>query len=89
MKLTKSELKQKISEKIVDNDDLVIELMEDIDDSFDVETLVKDNETLKGEVEELKKKYKERFLQAVDTVVDEVIDEAELGEVEVIDVKEI
>ena len=35
-KLTLEELKKKYNEKIVDNDDLVIELMEDLTDSFEV-----------------------------------------------------
>ena len=60
-KLTLEELKKKYNEKIVDNDDLVIELMEDLTDSFEVS---KDIEELKAlidekdkEISELKEKY--------------------------------
>ena len=74
-KLTKDELKQKLSDKITDNDDLVIELLEDIEDSFDVEVdngLQEELDSIKAEIvtkdEEiasLKQKYKERFLSGV------------------------
>ena len=64
-KLTLEELKKKYNEKIVDNDDLVIELMEDLTDSFEVS---KDIEELKAlidekdkEISELKEKYKQRY----------------------------
>lgn len=70
MKLSKEELKKKISEKVTD-EDLSIELLEDIEDSMDVEneTDSEEVEKLKSEIEskdveiaDLKKKYKERFL---------------------------
>ena len=48
-KLTLEELKKKYNEKIVDNDDLVIELMEDLTDSFEVS---KDIEELKALIDE-------------------------------------
>lgn len=97
MKLSKQELKQKVSDSITDNDDLVIELLEDIEDSMVEnnesimdETKVKEYEDLKYKYEDLKAKYKERFLKAGDTVSDEdETDGEELKEEEVIDVKEI
>lgn len=85
MKLSKEDLKKKISEKIVDNDDLVIELLEDIEDSMDVQDTA-ELDTMKAELDakdveiaELKQKYKERFLNGSEEVkVDEeseVVDE--------------
>lgn len=95
-KLTKDELLSKISEK-VENQDLSIELMEDISDSFDV-----DESSIKAEYEskiseltealdELKRKYKERFVKGEDVIEEakEEIAPEELTEEEVIDVKEI
>lgn len=95
-KLTKDELLSKISEK-VENQDLSIELMEDISDSFDV-----DESSIKAEYEskiseltealdELKRKYKERFVKGEDVMEEakEEIAPEELTEEEVIDVKEI
>ena len=98
-KLTKDELLSKISERIED-EDLSIELMEDISDSFDI-----DESSIKAEYEakinelsialdELKKKYKERFIKGDE--LEEVVEEAtpveeteELQEEEVVDVEEI
>lgn len=93
MKLNKEELKKKIDEKISD-EDLKIELLEDIEDSIDVS----ENETEKvektaydevvAERDEIKRKYKERFLKGEEVKEDTEEDE-ELKEEEVIDVKEI
>ena len=93
MKLSKEELKKKIDEKISD-EDLKIELLEDIEDSIDVS----ENETEKvektaydevvAERDEIKRKYKERFLKGEEVKEDKEDDE-ELKEQEVIDVKEI
>lgn len=95
MKLSKQELKQKISDSITDNDDLVISLLEDIEDSMTEnnesvmdETKAKELEELKWRYEDLKAKYKERFLKG-DEVEDEKEDSPEMEEKEVIDVKEI
>lgn len=96
MKLNKEELKKKIDEKISD-DDLKIELLEDIEDSVDV---MKEDETEKvektaydevvAERDEIKRKYKERFLKGEEVKEDEnKEDDEELKEEEVIDVKEI
>ncbi len=79
-KLGKDEFNKKYSEKISDNDDLLIELMEDISDSVDSESAEiaslkeeiskKDLEIndLKMKYEDLKSKYKERFLSSEDLV---------------------
>ena len=94
MKLSKEELKKKIDEKI-DNEDLKIELLEDVEDSFEVST---EDETEKvektaydevvAERDEIKRKYKERFLSG-EEVTEEKEDDYEEKEDEVVDVKEI
>lgn len=93
MKLSKEELKKKIDEKIAD-DDLKIELLEDIEDSIDVsDDTEKVDKTAYDEVvterDEIKRKYKERFLKGNDEEKEEKEDDEELEEEEVIDVKEI
>jgi hypothetical protein len=95
MKLSKEELKKKISEVVAD-EDTQIALLEDIEDSFvESEDGDKVEKTAYDEVvaerDEIKRKYKERFLKAEDVEEkkeDETEDE-ELKEEEVIDVKEI
>lgn len=94
MKLSKEEFKKKIDEKI-DNEDLKIELLEDVEDSFEVST---EDETEKvektaydevvAERDEIKRKYKERFLSG-EEVTEEKEDDYEEKEDEVVDVKEI
>ena len=94
MKLSKQELKQRVSDSIED-EDLVISLLEDIEDSMIEnneqiidETQKKELEYLKFKYEDLKQKYKDRFLTS--NIKDEKKDEIEtLEEKEVIDVKEI
>lgn len=94
MKLSKEELKKKIDEKISD-EDVKIELLEDIEDSMDVEdTSEKVEKTAYDEVvaerDEIKRKYKERFLNGSEEDSEEKEDDTEeLKEEEVIDVKEI
>lgn len=95
MKLSKEELKKKIDEKIEDND-TKIELLEDIEDSFEIETdkgetvSKEDYETLKAEHESLKEKYKNRFLSKDEEKEEKTDDDGEeLKEEKVIDVKEI
>lgn len=92
-KLSKDELLKKITEKITD-EDLVIELMEDISDSLDVSAeeekkVLEDKiNDLELKLEDLKTKYKERFLKG--EVIEEVKEEIEEPkEEEVIDIKEI
>ena len=86
-KLTKEELIAKVNEKLADNSELAIELMEDITDSFE-------EVDLSGYVEkiiydELLQKYKDRFLNPEE--VKEEIKEEEIVEPEekVIDIQEI
>lgn len=94
MKLSKEELKKKIDEKIID-EDLKIELLEDIEDSIDVseDETEKVEKTAYDEVvaerDEIKRKYKERFLKGEEVKEDTEEDDEELKEEEVIDVKEI
>lgn len=92
-KLSKDELLKKITEKVTD-EDLVIELMEDISDSLDVsyeeekKVLEEKINELELKLEDLKTKYKERFLKG--EVIEEVKEEIEEPkEEEVIDIKEI
>ena len=88
-KLTKEELIAKVNDKLGDNAELAVELMEDITDSFE-------SVDLSGYVEkvmydELLQKYKDRFMSGEE--VKEIIKEEEKEELpeeeEVIDVKEI
>lgn len=92
-RLSKDELLKKITEKVTD-EDLVIELMEDISDSLDIsyeeeKKVLEDKiNELELKLEDLKTKYKERFLKG--DIVEEVKEEIEEPkEEEVIDVKEI
>lgn len=84
-KLSKDELIQKINEKEDIGDDTKIELMEDITDSFDVES--SENSEYKNKYEELKEKYKERFLNS--SKKDEKEDVEGLEEKKEISIKEI
>lgn len=96
-KLTKEEMKQKYNDTITENDDLLISLLEDIEDSMtdevfseeekkELETLREDIAKKDAEFEELKRKYKERFLSATDEEEPKV---EELEEKKVIDITEI
>ena len=92
MKLSKEELKAKIDEKISD-EDLKIELLEDIEDSIDVsDDSEKVEKTAYDEVvaerDEIKRKYKERFLKGEESE-EKTEDVEELTEEEYVDVKEI
>lgn len=94
MKLSKEELKKKITE-VVEDEDTQIALLEDIEDSFveseDGEKVEKQAyEDLKIKYEDIKTKYKERFLKGEDVKEDEDKEDGEeLKEEEVIDIKEI
>lgn len=95
MKLSKQELKQRISDSIKDNDDLVISLLEDVEDSMTEtneqvidETAKKELEDLKWKYDDLKAKYKERFLSKVEDE-EKKEDEKGLEEKEIVDIKEI
>lgn len=99
------DFKRKLSDKIVDNDDLVIELLEDLDDSFtpkenaELEEMKKliiekdaEIEKAKADLLDLKARYKERFLSPTSESEAVEIDEKvpeEVEEKEIIDIKEI
>lgn len=97
-KINKEDLVKKISEKVTD-EDLAIELMEDISDSFedvDTESIKSEYESkiaeLTAELEDVKRKYKERFTdgsKVEEPKVEEKIEDEELEEKEVIDINEI
>lgn len=93
-KYSAEELSSRINDLELD-DEVKISLMEDITDSVTPDES-EELATLKGEVEkahadyeELKEKYKARFLKAVDTEEEKEIKDEELEEKEVIDVKEL
>ena len=93
MKLSKEELKKKISEVVAD-EDTQIALLEDIEDSFvESEDGDKVEKTAYDEVvaerDEIKRKYKERFLKGDNVEDEDKEDDEELKEEEVIDIKEI
>ena len=88
MKLSKEELKGKVNELVTDND-IAIQLLEDIEDSMEVDTAKIDE--LQKKLDEIQEKYKQRFLKGDDKKEGEdkkEVDE-ELEEKEVIDIKEI
>ena len=90
-RISKDELISKINEKVTD-EDVKIELMEDVTDSFDGEdnSLQEEVDRLNEEVASLKEKYKERFLKSDDVEKKEdEIKEDDDDEEKVIDVKEI
>lgn len=92
-KLSKDELKQKISDSLPDNQELAVELLEDIEDSM-VEATEDNSEemqALQTKYDELLSKYKERFLSNDSQDDDDKSDDNDEGlkEEEVIDVKEI
>lgn len=94
-KYSAEELSSRINDLELD-DEVKISLMEDItdsvspDESEELASLKAEIEKKDSELEELKEKYKARFLKAVDSeeVKEEVKDE-DLEEKEVIDIKEI
>lgn len=90
MKLSKEELKQKVSELISDND-IAIQLLEDIEDSMEVaEVDTSKIDELQAKLDDLQEKYKQRFLKGEEKEDEkkEEVDE-ELKEEEIVDVKEI
>lgn len=91
MKLSKEDLIKKINEKAID-EDIKVELIEDVSDSFEVAEVVEDKteelEEMTRKYEELREKYKERFLSGSDVEEEKPEDEG-LKEEEVVDVKEI
>jgi hypothetical protein len=91
MKLSKEELKTKISEKVTDPE-LSIELLEDVEDSFSEEGAVDNTELedLKEKYSDLQERYKARFLSGSEEDEEETKEDVpELEEKEVVDIKEI
>lgn len=96
-KLNIEEFNNKYSERITDNDDLLIELMEDFSDSVEndnieeLEKLRNEIEQHKEEIKILKQKYKERFLNIISDDIKEKENEKDdfIEEKEIIDIKEI
>lgn len=84
-KLSVEELNNKINSLEID-DDVKIELLEDVTDSFSNDNS-EELDKIKSELSDLKEKYKQRFLSS-DEKKEEKKDD-ELEEKEVIDVKEI
>lgn len=94
MKMSKEDLVKKVNDKVMD-EDVKIELMEDITDSFEENTTNEDLQRI-TELEEkykiLQEKYKERFLKGEEKKEDEDKEKEDsegLEEKEVIDIKEI
>lgn len=97
MKRSKDELIQKINEKVMD-EDVKIELMEDVADSFEVEKETDSEDTqrieeLEEKYKNLQEKYKQRFLKGEEKEESEESenkeDVEEYEEKEIVDVKEI
>lgn len=92
-KFSAEELSSRINDLELD-DDVKISLMEDItdsvspDESEELASVRAELEKAKAEYEELKEKYKARFLKAVESEEEEKSEE-DLEEKEVIDVKEL
>ena len=95
-KYSAEDLSSRINELELD-DDVKISLMEDItdsvspDESEELASLKAELEKKVAELEELKEKYKARFLKAVEEneEVKEEVEDEDLEEKEVIDIKEI
>ena len=92
MKLSKDDLIKKINDKVMD-EDVKIELMEYITDSFEEGSTSEEDTQRIEELEEkyktLQEKYKERFLQGTEIKKEEKNEDDGLEEKEVIDIKEI
>ena len=97
-KTTKSDLKKKVDELSI-SDDEKINLLEDIEDSVsedpeekvlksEYDALLLERDNIKKELEDVKRKYKERFLSGEEVKALNTEDE-ELKEEKIIDVKEI
>lgn len=92
-KLGRDEFNKKYSEKIIDNDELLIELMEDVSDSIDnkeseeLSKIKSELDDYKMKYDDLREKYKERFLSSEEIPKEREIEKLE--EKEVIDIREI
>ena len=86
-KLSKEELINKINEKLADNTELAVELMEDVTDSWEIDTSELDS--LKAKYDELLQKYKDRFVSGEEIPSEEKEPEVVDEEEKVIDIQEI
>lgn len=89
-KLSKEELIKKVSEKVEDSD-LQVELMEDISDSFEVDSdsvSAEEFKEMSDKYEKLREDYKSRFLEVKEEPKKEESQE-ELEEKNYVDVKDI
>lgn len=93
-KYSAEELSSRVNELELD-DEVKISLMEDItdsvspDESEELASIKAELEKAKADYEELKEKYKARFLKAVESEEKEEVKDEDLEEKEVIDVKEL
>ena len=93
-KYSAEELSSRVNELDLD-EDVKISLMEDItdsvsrDESEELAGIKSELEKSKADYEELKEKYKARFLKAVESEEKEEVKDEDLEEKEVIDVKEL
>lgn len=86
-KLTKEEFISKYNEKLADNQELAVELMEDITDSIDSD--ISELEDMKKKYDDLLNRYKERFMnpeEVKEEIKEEVIDEPKENVVDVEDI---
>lgn len=75
-KLTKEEFIKKYNEKLADNSELAVELMEDITDSIDSD--ISELEDMKKKYDELLQRYKDRFMnpeEVKEEIKEEVVEE--------------
>lgn len=86
-KLTKEEFISKYNEKLADNSELAVELMEDITDSIDSD--ISELEDMKKKYDDLLNRYKERFMnpeEVKEEIKEEVIEEPKENVVDVEDI---
>ena len=93
-KLSKDEFITKINDKLGDNEELKVELMEDITDSFtedktELNEMTSKYEDMKSKYEDLQVKYKERFMNPIEVKDIEVKNPYSGEEKEVIDIRDI
>ena len=97
MKITVTELKDRLNNIITDQE-VLVSLLEDIEDSFSdniveennrIQELENELSDLQIQYEELRQKYKERFLTKSQNITNKEDEENEEDEEKIIDVKEI
>lgn len=85
-RLSKDELIAKINEKLSDNSELAVELMEDVTDSFVIE---EKSDEYKDKYDELLQKYKDRFMNPEEVKALDKVEEISEDKEKVIDVEDI